>query len=255
MRAVLFLLPIALVLAACGGDVVSLDPVAKAADSTSKQGSEHVEFTASVGAAGRLVSMTGSGDFSNDPQLGQMTLRFTTGATSYEMREVINNWTVYMSSPLFARALPSGKQWLSLDLKKAGKAAGIDLGSLTTQTPTGTLAQLRASGNVVEVGREAIDGVATTHYTATIDMSKIPNSARIKQLTNATYKPVDVWVDAARLVRRIHLAYSATVGASATATDMTMSFSNYGESVNVPVPSSDVTLDATDLASASLGTS
>src|SRR4051812_27331789 len=100
MRALLLLLPIALVLAACGGDVVSLDPVAKAADSTSKQGSEHVEFAASVGAAGRLVRMTGSGDFSNDPQLGQMTLRFTTGATSYEMREVIDDWTVYMSSPL-----------------------------------------------------------------------------------------------------------------------------------------------------------
>jgi hypothetical protein len=36
---------------------------------------------------------------------------------------------------------------------------------------------------------------------------------------------------------------------------MTMSFSNYGESVNVPVPSPDVTLDATDLASANMGTS
>ena len=42
---------VALAASACGGDVVSLDPVAKAADSTASQTSEHVQITGTITAA------------------------------------------------------------------------------------------------------------------------------------------------------------------------------------------------------------
>ena len=174
MRVALLLVLVAAGLTACGGDTLAVDPVAQAADTTAKAGSEHVEFLGVSTVQGQKIRMTGSGDFRNDPQLGRMTLRFTGGTTTGEITEVMKGWRIYMTSPLFARQLPQGKTWMSLDLQKAGKAAGIDFSSLSAQTPGQTLEQLKASGDVTKVGTETLDGVETTHYTATLDPGQDP---------------------------------------------------------------------------------
>src|SRR4029079_8720792 len=44
VRTALLLLPLVAALAACGGDTLAIDPIAQAADTTAKAGSEHVEF-------------------------------------------------------------------------------------------------------------------------------------------------------------------------------------------------------------------
>jgi hypothetical protein len=253
-------LPVVLVLVvvaltACGGDTLAVDPVAQAADATTKAGSEHVEFLGVTGVQGQKVRITGSGDFRNDPQLGRMTVRFTTGATSGEITEVMKGWRIYMTSPLFARQLPQGKTWMSLDLQKAGKAAGVDFSSLSAQTPGQTLEQLKASGDVTKVGTETLDGVETTHYTATLDPAKIPNGARLQKLTGASYQPVDVWIDSDNHVRRLHMAYSTSGSASAgvgMSNEMTMTFSDYGKNVDVTVPSDAETFDTTGEAAKSM---
>lgn len=237
---------VVLAASACGGDAVSLDPVAKAADTTSQQTSEHVEITASgIGADGTRLSMNGSGDFQNDPQLGEMTLSFASSSGAGTIREVLKDWRVYMTSSLFSGQLPDGKTWMSLDLKKATKSAGIDITSFSGQSPAQTLQQLKASGSVVRVGRAKIDGVATTRYRAVIDLSKVPNGDKIAKLSGVKYEPVDVWVARNGLVRRVHVAYSA---ASAGSIEMTMDFSRYGEPVYAAVPDDSVTFDATDAA-------
>ena len=61
---------------------------------------------------------------------------------------------------------------------------------------------------MTKVGTETLDGVETTHYTATLDPAKIPNGARLQKLTGASYQPVDVWIDSDDHVRRLHMAYS-----------------------------------------------
>jgi hypothetical protein len=255
VRAALLLLPLAALLAACGSDTLALDPVAKAADTTAKTGSEHVEFLGTSTVQGQKIQLNGSGDFRNDPQLGRMTMRFTAGSRTGEMTQVMKGWRIYMTSPLFAGLLPHGKRWMSLDLQKAGKAAGVDFSSLTAQTPGQTLQQLKASGDVRKVGTETVDGLETTHYTATLDPAKIPNGARLQKLSGATYQPVDVWIDGDDHVRRLHMAYSTSGTAAAgvaSSSDLTMTFSDYGKDVQVSVPSDSETFDATGEAAKSM---
>ena len=240
------LVAVALAASACGGDVVSLDPVAKAADTTSSQASEHVEIAGTITAAnGTRVTMTGTGDFQNAPQLGSLTMTIGSSAKTIAMTEVMKDWTIYLTSSVFAGQLPDGKTWMSLDLQKAGKALGIDFSSLGGQTPASTLQQLKGAAHVVRVGPATINGVATTQYRATIDVSKIPNAKKLVQLQQLSYQPVQVYVDKAGLLRRIHMAYTSPVSGTA---DMTMDYSNYGEAVTAVVPDASQTYDMTDVA-------
>jgi len=245
VRALLpILAAIALAASACGGDVVALDPVAKAATTTSGQVSEHVQMTGTITAAtGERVVLTGAGDFQNSPQLGSFTMTIAAGSKSFAMTEVIKDWTVYMTSPLLAGKFPGGKTWMSLDLKKAGKTLGVDFSSLTSQTPSQMLDQLKAAGQVVRVGPATVNGVATTQYRATIDISKLPNGKKLQQLAQISYKPVQVYVDKAGLLRRVHIEFSSPLSGTAA---MTTDYSNYGEAVSVVVPDDSRTYDATD---------
>ena len=199
--------------------------------------------------------MSGEGDFRNNPNLGSMTLSVS-GPQALTMKEVVKDTTIYMSSDVFRSELPFGKTWLSMDIAKTTKALGLDPSALSssTQSPTEALATLRASGGrVTKVGAETIDGVPTTHYSAVLDgdrVAKVSSALNKAYGANVTYQPVDVWIDGQDLVRRIHMAFSMGGGTTlpATSMDMTMAFSNYGEPVDVGVPSDDATLDVTKLA-------
>lgn len=245
MRLALLLVPLVLIAAACG-DTVSLDPVAKAATESTKQVSEHMHLTAQVTVGARQVTMSGDGDFRNDPALGQIAVAVNAGGTATTMREVMSGTKVYLSSDLFKDKLPGGKMWLGVDLAKAGKALGVDMSTLSSQSPASTLQQLEATGRVTKVGEESLDGVATTHYTATIDPAKLAKLKRALHV-QVTYHAVDVWVDGQNLVRRLHLSYSQTAGNAtpASSTDMIITLSHYGEPVDVSVPSDADTYDAT----------
>ena len=98
---------------------------------------------------------------------------FSAGGLSGTLDEVLNGTTIYLQSPLLTSNLPKGKTWLKLDLQKAAPK-GVDLSALTTQSPTKLLSQLQAAGNVTKVGDETINGTATTHYRAKLDLSKLP---------------------------------------------------------------------------------
>jgi hypothetical protein len=264
-RGVLVLLVLPLTLAACGGGGTSeqaneakLLPVAYvkgAATKTAQAKTEHMALKGSVSVGGQLVTITGEGDFDNTNRLGSLHLTFNAGGLSGDIDEVISGTLIYMRSPLFADALPKGKTWISIDLEKAAARKGIDLSSLGAQDPTQTFAQLRALGNVTEVGEETVDGADTTHYRGHIDPAKLPQGAKVKALTNATYGPYDVWVGKDDgYVRRVKLSFvigAAAAGRQRIAT--TVDFSNFNEAVNVTAPSDAETLDATTLSIPGLG--
>jgi hypothetical protein len=242
VKAFLLLAPLALLAASCG-DTVSIDPVAKAADSSQKQTSEHMDLDASVTAGTQVIAMTGSGDFANTPTRGQFLMRVRANGRDASMQEVLDGTRVYISSPALMGQLPGAKKWMSVDISKAGKALGIDVANYSSQSPQSVLDQLKASGGVAKVGSETLDGVSTTHYRANIDrakLAKVFNKMQIKP----TYEPVDVWIDDQGLVRRMHMSY----GVKGTTTDMTASFSKYGEAVSVTVPAAADTFDATSMA-------
>jgi LppX_LprAFG lipoprotein len=241
----LALAAVALALTACGD--VSLDPVAKAATTTVAKNTEHVTFTGNAAVGGQKIQMTGNGDFQTSPALGSMSLTLSGSGVNSTMDEVTHGTMIYLRSPLFTSNLPQGKSWLSLDLQKAAAKLGLNMSQFTQQSPTDTLQALEKAGSVTKVGTDVIDGTPTTHYRATIDLSKASNGAKLEQLTHLKTVPVDVWIDSENLLRRVSESYSMTASGQQVSTRMNMLFSNYGEPVNVTVPSATDTIDMTTL--------
>lgn len=235
-----------LTLAACGS-TASLDPVAKAADTTLKQQSEHIAMTGSVTVGGSTLSMSGAGDFKTSPSLGSMKLTMRGVGLNTTMDEVIDGFTVYMRSPLFSTKLPAGKSWVSLDLEKQGKQLGVDFSQFAQTSPTNALSALKKAGSVTKVGAATIDGEPTTHYRATIDLSKVPQGKQLEKLASVKYAPVDVWIGSGNLLRRMTLKYKVDTAGQAVGTTMTMNLTNYGEPVRVQVPPAGETVDMTKL--------
>jgi hypothetical protein len=250
----LALVPLAALAAACGGGSAA-DPVAKAATASANAKAEHVHLDASIDANGSKVTMQGDGDFANDPVLGSMNLTTNVGGHDVTMSEVASGTKIYLSSPLFKGQIPGGKTWMAVDYGKAAKAAGVSIVSAASQSPADALRQLEASGHAQKVGEETLDGVHTTHWTATIDPKKLAKLEARTQ-TQLTYDPVGVWIDDQGQVRKAHISgKTAANGATpAVSTDMTMTFSDYGENVHVTVPAASETFDATALATQATST-
>jgi hypothetical protein len=241
----LLLVALPLPLSACGG--VSINAVAKAATNASASGSEHIAITGTITAAGQGVNMKGDGDFQTDPKLGAMHFDMSVAGKHIVMDEVMQAETVYMKSPLFSSQLPAGKQWMSVDLQKAGAKLGVNLSQYMQQDPTDILAALKQVGSVDKVGSETVDGIDATHYRATIDLAKAPNSQSLQQVTGLKSLPVDVWVDGNSQVRRMVMKYTTTASGQKISTNLRTDLSHYGEQVNVQVPSASDTVDMTKL--------
>ena len=239
---------LALALAGCG-DTVSLDPVAKAAGKSSAAGSEHIELSGTVESGGVSVSMSGSGAFDNARELGSLTMTVEGGGRSGTITEVMDHLKIYMASPLFG-SLPGGKHWVSLDLEQAGKSVGVDLAQYTNTNPGAALDQLAKVANVFKVGRESIGGVDTTHYHATVDVTRLPNGSHLAALTGLSSYPADVWVGADGLVRQVRFSMVLHPAAAPAPTQMTitMDYSQYGDKVDVQAPPAWDALDLTKLA-------
>jgi hypothetical protein len=264
MRYVLVLAALVLPLAACGGggggsssNGASLSPLASvktAARKSSSAPSEHVVVKGTATVSGQPVLVSGSGDFDNVNHRGSVHSDVNAGGLSATLDAVMNGTVFYLRSPLFSATIPTGKTWLKLDLQKLGKAANLDFGALLSQDPSQAFAQVAASGSVVEVGDEKIDGVDTTHYRARVDPSKVPQGAKIQALTKAKYGPYHVWVGKDDgYVHRIQVSYSYSTNGVRQAVATTTTFSDFGKKVSVDVPTDADSYDATDTAVKGLG--
>ena len=247
----LLLLVAPLALAACGGSShaqVQADPLAyvkRSASKTAALTSEHMTMTMTGSAAGQNISLQGSGDYMNSPTKGTMTMSMSVLGQKVQFNAVEDGTTIYMQSPMFSSQLPGGKTWMKLDLQKAGSKLGIDYSSLMSQSPTQALQQLEAAGSVKSVGTETIDGVETTHYQVTnLDISKMPQGAKIQALAHPKYGPVDVWIgNKDGYVYRESLSFSYSVSGQTASMSMRVDLSKFGEKVDVTVPPASETYD------------
>jgi hypothetical protein len=256
----LLVLAAPLVLAACGGGSahVAADPLAyvkQSAHKTAVAPSEHMTMNGNVSAGPMTVTMTGSGDFATATKQGQMALNMSVLGQNVDMQEVLDRTTIYLKSPAFAAHLPSGKTWMKLDLQKAGAAKGLNFSSLMSQSPAQALQRLGAAGSVKSLGTETIDGVDTTHFQITnLDISKLPQGAKIEALAHPKYGPIDVWIgNKDGYVYRESLPVTYSVGGQSASMSMQIDLSKFGEKVNVTVPPANETFDATSLGSGGLG--
>jgi hypothetical protein len=225
-----------------------------------------MRLTAVPGAAADVVSMAATGAF--DVETQQMAMEIDLSALmewraeatgealpaglAEPARYVIDRGTVYVRMPMLD-AVTGTTGWFSMTPEDVGvSTASLGLGSGTFD-PTKMLEVLRGTTDgVEEVGQEEVRGVATTKYTATIDMVDALESfpadqrealeAQLDQLgARDAEVPVEVWVDADGLPRRFALLLDDFAAAPSYEAGMTMTIDlfDYGEPVDIEVPSPD----------------
>lgn len=217
------------------------------------------------------LSATGAEDFSG--QQAEVTL---TMPVIGEIQMRLIGGTVYVQSATSNGSANAGK-WFKVNAPDAGE---ISSGSGGFDAKEGlTILRTLSTTGVIERGSAEVRGVPTTHYSATLDLTKI--AAVDKAVGNAgtsgadtdedlgsmlkgigmTTAPVDLYLDAQGRLRRMSLSVTAqaptatpTTGASSSTNDssllgmagamngsftMSMDFFNFGVPVHVSAPPAD----------------
>jgi hypothetical protein len=271
-RRLLTLLCLALcaaVLAGCGGDTLSFDPVANAASTTADTQSARVAFTATMdmdGVGG--MSMSGAGIYDGHSHSGALNMRFTLpeaaqaqlGGADPSMQMIMDGrhgLVMYMRSPLFRTV--AGDKWVKLDMAKLAKKQGIDLSSLMNANqadPSQALHMLMASSDAHPIGYDRVRGVLTTHYTLNIDLVRLAKENKdlaktfdaVRKLTGVSSYPAEAWIDDQGRVRRMKFDISLN---SPTGGAFRMSISEdlyaFGVKTNIRPPASSEVMDASAL--------
>ena len=253
-------------------------PVAQAATlSTSTPGYRvHMWMQTTSSALDAPVTATGSGvvdlrdhaiamslamDLGDEPQVVQEL-----GSSTMRLDMVLRGATAYVKLPSsLASALGASRPWVELDL---GKLSGIPgLSSLTdgpgTSDPTQALQMLRSSsGSDVNLGQQRVDGVETTHYRLEMSIDRLtdnlPASERgavQKALSELSVSggvfPIDVWVDADHLIRRVVMSIDLSLPTGANFQETVIGdYSDYGPQSPPATPPANAVVDLTNLAGA-----
>lgn len=208
------------------------------------------------------MSMSFAIDMSQLPQAAQVL-----GGSTMRMDMILTHGVMYMRLPAaLTQQVPQfgGKQWLKLDLSKLVGLPGFSsLGSNPTMTdPSHMLQYLRAaSDSVTNEGSQLVGGVATTHYHVLLDLNNIAANlpaterstvqsalSQLKSSTNLSQIPMDVWIDAHHLVRRIAMAVTASAGTGAGLQEnMTADLTDYGPQPTPSAPPADQVQDLSNL--------
>jgi hypothetical protein len=236
------------------------NPVADAAEATSN--APGVQFTFSGRAQGPVaMSMSGKGAMNGETNRASIEMSASgstaAGARGFSLQEVLDDGDLYLHSPELGAAFGGSERWLLMRSEALGNLLQGDAsGTGMSASPTQQLDALKdASYQVAEVGSERVNGVATTHYRALIDVGKLTEQLKdevdgefgdlidrsMGEISSAT---VDVWIDANGLLRRE--TSNSTMG-SLGSFAMTMDFSHYGSRPDIQVPPSPDVYDATPL--------
>lgn len=193
------------------------------------------------------MSMTMSMDLSQEPQAAQAL-----GSTAMRLDMILSHGVMYMRLPArVSQQVPqmAGKEWLKFDLSKVAGLPGMSsLGNNPTMTDPSHLLQylLAASDSVTNEGSQLIGGVPTTHYRVMLDLNNLAANlpaaeraavqsalAQLRSSTNLSQIPMDVWVDARHLVRRIAMSLALPAGLQES---MTVDLTDYGPQAQATPP-------------------
>jgi hypothetical protein len=268
--------------AGCGADDVSPRvAVAQAATATQATDTARVAMTLTVRGAGVPIplSVRGSGvTATRGTPRADLTLdltplvRLAGGSGDGRTRVLVpGGSTVYVDPPaLPGLELPGGRRWVSLDLARAARAAGLDpagLAALLRVDPATQLEGLRAAGALEEAGEEEVAGAQTTRYRGEIRLRDVvralPAERRraaeraIAELARVTGDealdapvPTELWIDESGLVRRMRQAgeLPAQGGSRGGRVEVTYELSDFGTPLRARAPAAREVFDATDVA-------
>jgi hypothetical protein len=197
---------------------------------------------------GQVDFATGAAQFNlSVPSAGTFTLRLLTPVMYLQFPSALDS------------ALPAGKSWVSINLDTAGKS-GLSQLSDSAGIGTNSLSYLQgiSAAGVTTVGPATIDGVQTTEYSATIDLSNAASQrdpqarAALEKLAaqvHLTSLPIQVWIDAQGQVRQISVQESLVVGGSNFGVDATIGFKGFGSPIDVVAPPADQTVNFSSISS------
>jgi hypothetical protein len=205
--------------------------------------------TAQIKMVSAGTTTTGSIKFGN-PVAEQMTIN--AGSVAEQVILVNNNF--YVQIPGMS-AMTGGKPWMEIQTGGGSNPATqmftALIGSIQQNAdPANVLKNLEASGTLTGSDTEQLNGVATTHYSITVDITKMianQTDQTMKQLlTTAQQKgltnyPVGVWVNSSGLPVQTTINLPS-IGAGATATGgglSTITYSNWGAPVTITAPPAD----------------
>ncbi|MFC4053017.1 hypothetical protein ACFOY4_25315 [Actinomadura syzygii] len=225
----------------------------KAAERTGTADSFKAELSMQVSGSGAGdVSATGSMQYRTKPDLAY-SMNFDTmtvgGKSTGGMQQILVGRTMYMKMPMLSQlgGATGAKPWFKISLDDLGKKSGMNLDQLLRQSqqmdPVQNTKMLTASKDVREVGKETVDGVQTTHYTGTYRIedaiAKLPAEDQETVRKNAGTAGLDgmnfdLWVDGRQLPRKMALKSKQT--AQAGATNLTMTYRDFGKPVQISAP-------------------
>jgi hypothetical protein len=258
-----------------GGAVAASDPaeaLKQAAQKTTDAGTAKVAMTFGVTGVAGLGDTTLSIDGAVDSRTGQsaFTMDLSKLAAALPSSQqagvgallgdgniqiVTDGGDVYMQLGGLAALLgaTTGQTWIKVPVgSDAAGAVGAPVGDGTE-----ILKLLDQAGGVTTVGTEQVRGVDTTHYQGTLDLASALAEASADQRNKAESElgkvgidpsaatlPVDVWIGADGLVRRVKVGVEGlqTTASSSTGSPggtVTIEFYDFGQPVNITVPPAD----------------
>jgi hypothetical protein len=249
---------LAFLLFGSGANPVS-SPIAQAATLSSSSPGYRMHMTIQVtsSALSSPITATGGGVVDLRDQASSMSLTMNLGndprvvqalgGSTLRMDMVTDGSAIYVKLPaVLTASLPtSGKHWIEVDLAKLSSVPGLSslAGNPTASDPRQILQSLRSvSDSVVDEGPQRIGRVATTHYHAQLGFGHLADAlpaaergaatkalSALQQALPTDGLPIDVWIDAHHLVRRVVMALdvNAASGPSLDET-VTVDLDHYG---------------------------
>ena len=224
-------------------------------DAASKRASFAVDMSAFAKLLGGFASALGGGNATDLPDFDD--------PAGWKIEVVQDGDVAYLRFPAIDAQLPDGKTWVKASKgdAKVGDFDFHELESFSSSDPRELLDVLRSlSGDLETVGTERLRGVETTHYRAVVDPVELAKGASTAgQSTNGLFDqltaqsgigdvPLDVWIDANGLVRKLSMEVSTTEQASqAGAATISFELWDYGEAVSIDLPPASQVADTSAL--------
>lgn len=240
------------------GRTVAASTLTAAGRSTADVPSERVSMTVTTTTDGKDgLTVTAEGAF--DPAAGRGHLETSVSGVDGPMADlasteaVYDGDTVYLRSGIF-ESFSGGKPWIKITHEQLGEVSGKLEGSVHGD-PGSFLDMLEGAGTVKEVGRATVRSVDTTHYRATVDLTKALDrldEKRRKRLESTLDSlgpsldvlrkvPLEAWIDDDGHVRRITQTMDlGTVRRGTTSAEVsvtqTVELYDFGAPVEITVP-------------------
>ncbi|GGV81400.1 hypothetical protein [Streptomyces griseoloalbus] len=236
-----------------GGHDQGTTAVRAAYDKTAEAESARMTIRMKLAAEGESVTSEGQGIL--DLAEGDSVMTITAQGKSLEQRVV--DEVLYQKTP--GRNAPGGKPWVRIDLDKVAAQQGVNNQQIGDPAQTASYAKAITDEDVTKVGTEKIDGVNTTHYRVSVDVTKLPGGDQMREQLGPTL-PMQVWLDDEGRLRRQQMDMTVKVAASASATpdagaapqqlkmSSVMQFSDFGTEVDAEAPPAEQVADMTDKA-------